>query len=130
MAELKAGAINHAIRFTAPSIKAAYAYPASHLVTGRESCPCGLSATMRTSCRSMMEGHYPCRRLLGTQPILTCHFDPSLAEESLPNSPWLGLRVRLRQSFDCNTLSSSAGKAVCAALKQYGAILADVGSAW
>ena len=35
--EVKAGAINHAIRFTSRRIRDAYAYPASHLITGRES---------------------------------------------------------------------------------------------
>jgi hypothetical protein len=34
--EVRAGAINHAIRFTSRRIRDAYTYPASHLVTGRE----------------------------------------------------------------------------------------------
>jgi hypothetical protein len=36
VAEIKAGLINHAIRFTSHNAQPAYAYPASHLVTGRE----------------------------------------------------------------------------------------------
>jgi len=36
--EIKAGVINHAIRFTARYIKSGYSYPAAHLVTGRECC--------------------------------------------------------------------------------------------
>ena len=36
ISEVKAGAINHAIRFTSGRIRAAYEYPAGHLITGRE----------------------------------------------------------------------------------------------
>ena len=39
VAEVKAGAINHAIRFTAYHPREAYAYPAGHLVSGRERLP-------------------------------------------------------------------------------------------
>ena len=37
--EAKAGVINHAIRFTAPHVMRAYAFPATHLISGRE-CGC------------------------------------------------------------------------------------------
>jgi hypothetical protein len=39
LAEMRQGAIKHAIRFTAPTVLAAYQYPASHLVTLREQVP-------------------------------------------------------------------------------------------
>jgi len=40
--EIKAGVINHAIRFTARRIRDSYQYPASHLITGRECFSCSL----------------------------------------------------------------------------------------
>ena len=45
--EVAAGEIRHAIRFTARRIRAAYAYPAGHLVTGRESQDAALCAQAR-----------------------------------------------------------------------------------
>lgn len=44
VAEVQAGAVNHAIRFTARRVLPAYAFPAGHLVTGREWLRCRWSA--------------------------------------------------------------------------------------
>jgi hypothetical protein len=46
-----------------------------------------------------------------------------------PDLPPMGLRMRLKASFDCGGLSSEA-QVVCAALKKYGMFLADNGSPW
>jgi hypothetical protein len=46
-----------------------------------------------------------------------------------PNLPPMGLRVRMKASYDCSALSSEV-QAICAALKRYGMFVADVGSAW
>jgi len=78
------GFINHALRFTGPNSRAAYALPATH-------------------------------------------FAP--AGDSGPDSPWMGLRVRLNSSFDCSQLARAA-RVVCVALKTYGGIFADNGSPW
>ena len=55
---------------------------------------------------------------------------PPAAEGGKPSLPWLGLRARLSAAFDCASLTSPAAKTICAALKKYGVILADVGSPW
>ncbi|WIA17663.1 hypothetical protein OEZ85_014466 [Tetradesmus obliquus] len=89
LAELRQGAIRHALRFTAPIVLPAYQFPASHLVRLREEVP--------------------------------------------PDAPWLGMRLRLRAGYDCSPagkMTTRAGRIVCTALKKYGAILADVGSAY
>lgn len=86
VSEVKNGLINHAIRFTSDYASAAYAFPASHLVTQ------------------------------SNQPA---------------NSPWMGMRVRLRAGFNCNaTLTTTAARTVCVAMKKYGLIMADVGTSW
>lgn len=85
MAEIRAGRIDHAIRFTSAKASAGYAFPASHLVNQPN------------------------------QPA---------------NSPWMGLRVRLRASYACGSLATAAARTVCAAMKTYGLILADVGTSW
>ena len=46
------------------------------------------------------------------------------------NAGWMGMRARLRRSFSCATLKTSAARVICQALKKYGMILADVGSPW
>ncbi len=81
--EVAAGAIDHALRFTAPETRRAFIYPARHQA--------GSSS------------------------------DPSL--------PPMGLRVRLRASFDIRSFPPQA-RVVLAALKRYGMILADNGSPW
>lgn len=45
-----------------------------------------------------------------------------------PESPWMGLRVRLNASFDCRTLRPLA-RVFCATLKTRGGIFADNGEA-
>lgn len=80
--EVASGAINHALRFTVPQVRRAYAAPASH---------CGQYA------------------------------DPSL--------PPYGTRVRLKAGFSLTPYSGDA-LVVLTALKTYGLILADQGSAW
>ena len=71
-------------RFTAPTVRAAYQYPASHLVNVGGGGDAG----------------------------------------------WMGMRARLRRSFSCLALKTSAARVICAALKKHGLILADVGSPW
>lgn len=43
--------------------------------------------------------------------------------------PPMGLRVRMKASYDCSEMSSEA-QVVCAAMKRFGMILADNGSNW
>jgi hypothetical protein len=81
--EVVAGAIIHALRFTAPQTRRAHIYPARH------------DASSSTSL-------------------------------SLPP---MGLRVRLKASFDTVGLSPTAS-VIAEALKRYGMILADNGSPW
>ncbi len=54
------------------------------------------------------------------------HFASSSADPSLPP---MGLRLRLRQSFDIGRFSPQA-QAILAALKRYGALIADNGSSF
>ena len=81
--EVAAGAIDHALRFTAPDTRRAYIYPARHYASDST--------------------------------------DPSL--------PPMGLRVRLKASFDTSGFPPQA-RVVLEALKRYGMILADNGSPW
>jgi hypothetical protein len=81
--EVGRGVIDHALRFTAPSTRRAYVYPARHYASDST--------------------------------------DPSL--------PPMGLRVRLKASFDVSGFPRQA-RIVLTALKRYGMILADNGSPW
>jgi hypothetical protein len=42
----------------------------------------------------------------------------------------MGIRARLRSGFSCDALATPEAKVICAALKKYGVILADVGRPW
>jgi hypothetical protein len=46
-----------------------------------------------------------------------------------PNAPPMGLRLRMKPTYSCAALSHEA-QVVCAALKQFGMIVADNGSNW
>ena len=81
--EVAAGAIDHALRFTAPRTRNTYIYPARHEASSSS--------------------------------------DPSL--------PPMGLRVRLKASFDIAGFPPQT-RVILAALKRYGMILADNGSPW
>jgi hypothetical protein len=81
--DLRAGSIDHALRFTAPRTRRAFIPPARHFASSSD--------------------------------------DPSL--------PPMGLRVRLKASFDTSHFPKQA-RMVLNALKRYGAILADNGSPW
>ena len=81
--EVAAGAIRHALRFTAERTRRAYVYPARHYASDST--------------------------------------DPSL--------PPMGLRVRLKASFDTSGFPRQA-RIVLEALKRYGMILADNGAPW
>jgi hypothetical protein len=81
--EVRAGAIRHALRFTAPHTRRAYVYPARH----------------------------------------------QAGESTDPALPPMGLRVRLKASFDTRPFPKQA-RVVLEALKRYGMILADNGSPW
>ena len=80
---MRAGEIDHALRFTAPRTRRAYVYPARHFASSSD--------------------------------------DPGL--------PPMGLRVRLRASFDTSGFPRQA-RVVLRALKRYGMLLADNGSPW
>jgi len=82
--EVAAGAILHALRFTAPYTARAYIYPARH------------QAGCTTNSRCL---------------------------------PPMGLRVRLKASVDLSRFSA-ANRVILNALKRYGLLLADNGSAW
>ena len=81
--EIQAGAINHAIRFTAPMTRDAHIYPARHHAGA------GMSSSL----------------------------------------PPMGLRVRLKGGFDVTSFSPRM-RIILRAMKRYGLILADNGSAW
>jgi hypothetical protein len=81
--EVAAGAIRHAIRFTAPRTRRAFVYPARH-------------------------------------------FASSSTSASLPP---MGLRLRLKASFDISGLPRQA-RVIARAMQVYGIILADNGSPW
>jgi hypothetical protein len=81
--DLRAGSIDHALRFTAPRTRKAFIPPARHFASGSD--------------------------------------DPAL--------PPMGLRVRLKASFDTAGFPRQA-RMVLTALQRYGAILADNGSPW
>jgi hypothetical protein len=81
--DVKAGVINHALRFTVPETCAGYIYPARH-EAGSGSC-----STL----------------------------------------PPMGLRVRLKASFDVSSLPRPA-RVIAVALQRYGMIVADNGSPW
>jgi hypothetical protein len=82
VAEVQAGAINHAIRFTVSRTQQGYIHPATHS-----------------------------------------------AGTNNPNLPPLGLRLRLKASFDTSQYTGAAA-VILTAMKQYGVILADNGSNW
>ncbi len=46
-----------------------------------------------------------------------------------PNAPPMGLRFRMKASYDCSWASTEV-KVICAALKKYGMFVADNGSSW
>ena len=46
-----------------------------------------------------------------------------------PSSPPMGLRLRMKQSYDCTGYSAPA-RVICAGLKRHGLLLADNGSDW
>ena len=81
--EIQAGAINHAIRFTAPETRSSHIYPARHHAGA------GLSTSL----------------------------------------PPMGTRVRLKHGFDISGFSPRV-RIILLAMKRYGMILADNGSAW
>jgi hypothetical protein len=81
--DVRRGAIDHALRFTARRTRRAYVYPARHYASDSN--------------------------------------DPSL--------PPMGLRVRLKASFDTSGFPRQS-RVVLAALKRYGMILADNGADW
>jgi hypothetical protein len=84
-AEVRAGAINHAIRFTVECTRPNYVSPGTHYAV------------------------------------------PGDCDPNDPNSPPMGMRVRLRADFDDSAFPPSA-RVVVAAMKRYGMILADNGS--
>eukprot|EP00195_Chlamydomonas_chlamydogama_P010507 CAMPEP_0202898854 /NCGR_PEP_ID=MMETSP1392-20130828/7259_1 /ASSEMBLY_ACC=CAM_ASM_000868 /TAXON_ID=225041 /ORGANISM="Chlamydomonas chlamydogama, Strain SAG 11-48b" /LENGTH=1673 /DNA_ID=CAMNT_0049584895 /DNA_START=265 /DNA_END=5289 /DNA_ORIENTATION=+ len=77
------GVIRHALRFTGPNSRRAYALPATHFA----------------------------------------------ARNPGANSPWMGLRVRIKASYDCSRHARVA-RIVCTALQTYGAFFADNGGSW
>jgi hypothetical protein len=54
------------------------------------------------------------------------HYASSDSSESLPP---MGLRLRMKASYDCSEMSSEA-QVVCTAMKRFGMLLADNGSNW
>jgi hypothetical protein len=54
------------------------------------------------------------------------HFASS---DTNPDLPPMGLRLRMKASYDCSTYSSEV-RVICTALKTYGMIVADNGSNW
>ena len=42
----------------------------------------------------------------------------------------MGMRARVRSSYNCSNLGTPEARIICTALKRTGMILADVGSSW
>jgi hypothetical protein len=106
--ELKAGEINHAIRFILPNQRIAnrtYVRPATH-TTGPGDIP-----NVTTWAPAPVND------------LTNSNFLNGLSEPGLP----YGTRLRLKSSFDISGLSPSA-QVVAKALKKYGMILADGGN--
>jgi hypothetical protein len=101
--EVAAGSIDHALRFTAPCTAARYVYPARHEASSCSACARHPASLKRTPHESS-----------------GCHG---------ANLPPMGLRVRLKASFNISGLPYQA-RVVAEALKRYGMILADNGSPW
>jgi hypothetical protein len=51
------------------------------------------------------------------------------SDETSPDAPPMGLRMRMKAGYDCSGYSQEA-QVVCTALKKYGMIVADNGSDW
>jgi hypothetical protein len=51
------------------------------------------------------------------------------SKDGNPDLPPMGLRLRMKASYDCAALSKEA-QVICRALKRYGMLLADNGSSW
>ncbi|MGH2874171.1 MAG: hypothetical protein ACRDL5_17125 [Solirubrobacteraceae bacterium] len=102
--QVAGGAIDHALRFTAPCTGNRYVYPARH---DAPSCP-------------------PCARRPASSGR-TAH--ESSGCENPGRRPPMGLRVRLKASVPISGLPYQA-RVVAQALKRYGMILADNGSPW
>lgn len=48
-----------------------------------------------------------------------------------PDTPWMGLRARLRSSYSCNAaLQTPAARIMCTTMQKYGLILSDIGGGW
>jgi hypothetical protein len=101
--EVAAGAIDHALRFTAPCTGNRYVYPARHAAPSCSPCTRHPASLKRTAHESS-----------------SC---------STPNEPPMGLRVRLKAGVNISALPRQA-RVVAQALKTYGLILADNGSPW
>jgi hypothetical protein len=97
--EVMAGEIKHAIRMTVPISRRAFSPPATHF------------ASLETG--EDLPGYA----------IRLCRGDVSDA------SGRMGMRIRLKTSFNCDTLAFEAS-VICRALQQYGAIVADNGAKW
>ncbi len=81
--EVAAGAINHALRFTASQTQMKYIHPATHYASS----------------------------------------------DTNPNLPPMGLRLRLKASYDITSFTGQS-RIILTALKKYGMLLADNGSSW
>ncbi|MGI9185498.1 MAG: hypothetical protein ACR2GZ_11165 [Solirubrobacteraceae bacterium] len=101
--EVAAGAIDHALRFTAPCTGPRYVYPARHIASSCPPCPRHPASLNGTA--------YESSGCAG------------------PSAPPMGLRVRLKASVNISSLPYQA-RVVAQALKRYGLILADNGSPW
>jgi hypothetical protein len=101
--EVAAGAIDHALRFTAPCTGNRYVYPARHEAASCSPCTRHPASLKRTAHESS-----------------GC---------SGPNAPPMGLRVRLKAGVNISQLPYQA-RVVAQAMKRYGLILADNGSPW
>lgn len=55
------------------------------------------------------------------------HFAP--AGDTGVDSPWMGMRVRLKSTFNCSGMAR-ASRVFCTALQHYGAIFCDNGASW
>lgn len=134
---LDKGYIDHAIRLASPVARVGWLLL---LWVGRRPAlgiPC---MPRRRPAEDLFNAGVPRRTPLGIPPpgrftagsLRSAYQYPAthLTDGSNPAGPWMGMRARLRPSFNCGLLQTAAARVICRALKKTGMILADGGSSW
>jgi hypothetical protein len=125
--EVAAGAINHALRFTLPSSQKAFVLPATHWAstnTSTNAPPMGLRLRLKAS--------FDISALRLTLRSSRAAFVPPATHWASNSTSALaapmGMRLRLKAGFNISSFSAQ-NQVILTAMKKYGMILADNGSA-